>query len=109
MYIGFGLGVYYLYGDNVQAVISCVVDGPLGLAIKAALVIQLTFALPLNADPIWAVCEPRMTEKMSTRLGPTTIFWILNVFRACYLTLTAVMAFSIPYFGETIYSHTIKI
>jgi amino acid permease len=43
VYIGFGMGVFYLYGTNVQAVISCVVDGPLGISIKTALIIQVIF------------------------------------------------------------------
>ena len=100
VYIGFGLGVYYLYGDNVQAVISCVVAGPLGLAVKAGLVAQLTFALPFNADPIWVTCEPMFKRKLASRFGPRAIFWILNLWRALYLTMTGVLAFSVPYFGD---------
>lgn len=63
VYCGFGLAAYYLYGDSVQAVISCNIANPLGYAVKAALIIQLTVATPLNTYPMWSIIEPAIKVK----------------------------------------------
>ena len=93
------MGIYYLYGSNVQSVISCVVDGPLGISIKVALIVQLMFAFPLNAAPVWVTVEPWLDQKLA-RFGPRGSFWLTCLWRGLYILLTAILAFSIPYFGD---------
>jgi hypothetical protein len=99
VYIGFGCGAYYLYGNNIQAVVSCVVEGPLGIALKAMMILQLTCSIPLNAIPIWGTCEPWINAKIA-HLNPVAQFWIINGWRTGLICLTGVMAFALPYFGD---------
>ena len=76
-------------------------DGPLGDAIKAALILQLTFALPLNTHPIWTTIEPPIEARLAgCKVPPTLRFWIINLIRAVAVVLMGVLAFAIPYFGD---------
>ncbi len=100
VYVGFGVAGFYLYGSNAQSVISCIIHGPLGTAVKVALILQLSFALPLNFHPIWTTVEPPVQSRLEARkASPRTIFWIVNLQRAILTALFGVLAFSIPYFG----------
>lgn len=94
VYCGFGVGTFYLYGFNIQSVISCNIVNPLGYAVKAALIIQLTFGTPLNTHPIWETIEPSLKRCFGDR------WWAITVFRSIFVCLTAVIAFSVPYFGD---------
>lgn len=95
IYCGFAVGAYMLYGDVLNAVISCNIGGVLGECVRAALVLQLTFATPLNAHPVWSTIEPSYVP----RLGKYK-WWLANVIRGIIIVLCAVVAFSIPYFGS---------
>ena len=91
IYCGFGMAAYYFYGDNVQAVISCNIQNPLGYAVKAGLILQLTVSVPLNTYPIWIAIEGEWAVGR---------FWLVNVVRTLSVLIMGVLAFSIPYFGD---------
>jgi hypothetical protein len=109
---------FFRYGNNAQAVISCIIHGGLGDAVKGllskkkkkrsslcfvavALVLQLTFALPLNTHPIWTTIEPFLQSKLSAkRFSDRAIYWFVNLQRAALVCLFGVLAFAIPYFGD---------
>lgn len=96
VYCGFSVTAYLLYGNAIESVISCNINGPLGEAVRAALVLQLTFSTPLNAHPLWATIEPSMTFAGTGRRR----WWIISVIRGVILLIIGALAFSIPYFGS---------
>ncbi len=96
VYCGFSVIAYWLYGNQIASVISCNIGGGLGYAVRAALVLQLTFSTPLNAHPLWATIEPAMTFAGTGRRR----WWIVSFIRGVVLIVIGVLAFSIPYFGS---------